>query len=212
MTQDLRVFLYLLPVLLVSMALHELAHAWTAWRLGDPTARSEGRLTLNPVRHIDPLGTAMFGLTYFGSAGNFLFGWAKPVPVNPGYFRSPQRGMAVVAVAGPLTNFAIALVLLAYFFHGADGLSSTVRDVLVLSIRVNVVLGVFNLLPIPPLDGSRIVGALMDDDTYRRWSALDQYGMIALLALFLLFQRPFSILLRSATNTVLDVMATLVGG
>ncbi len=206
---EIRVFVLLLPVLVASMVLHELAHAATASRLGDPTARQLGRLTLNPVPHIDPLGTAMFALTYF--AAGVMFGWARPVPVVPGYFRNPQRGMALVAVAGPLTNFAIALVLTALIVHGPL-LTGTAREVEELALLVNIVLGVFNLLPIPPLDGSRIAGAFMDADTYRRWSALDQYGMVALLVLFLLFQRPFTLLIAGARDRVLDLLLTLVGG
>ena len=206
---EIRVFVLLLPVIVASMVLHELAHAWTAWRLGDPTARRMGRLTLNPVPHIDPLGTAMFALTYF--AAGVMFGWARPVPVMPAYFRHPQRGMAVVAVAGPVTNFVIALVLTAVWQHARPS-GETALDVLELAIVVNIVLGVFNLLPIPPLDGSRIVGVFMDADTYRRWSALDQYGMLALLALFLLFQRPFTLLLTSARDRTFDVLLALVGG
>ncbi len=209
MSDEIRLFVLLLPILVASMTLHELAHAWTAWRLGDPTARRMGRLTLNPVPHVDPLGTAMFALTYFGAG--FLFGWARPVPVVPDYFRDPQRGMALVAVAGPLTNFLLALVLAGVDVHG-PALSGVGADLLELALFANIVLGVFNLLPIPPLDGSRIVGAIMDEDTYRRWSALDQYGMVALLALFVLFQGPFTLLLRGATRNTEAVVRALVGG
>ncbi len=105
---DLELFLYLVPVLIASMTLHELAHALVATLLGDPTPREQGRLTVNPIVHLDPVGTAMFALTYFLS--NFIFGWAKPVLVQPRYFRRPKEGMALVAVAGPVTNFLIALV------------------------------------------------------------------------------------------------------
>ncbi len=207
--EEIRVFVLLLPVIVASMVLHELAHAWTAWRLGDPTARRMGRLTLNPVPHVDPLGTAMFALTYL--AAGVMFGWARPVPVVPGYFRDPQRGMAVVAVAGPLTNFALALVLTGLWIHGRPT-GPTALDVLEQAIVVNVVLGVFNLFPIPPLDGSRIVGAFMGPDTYRRWSALDRYGMLAILALFLVFQGPFMLLLGGAFDRVFAVLTLLVGG
>lgn len=206
---SIRVFVLLLPVLVASMVLHELAHAFTAWRLGDPTARRMGRLTLNPVPHVDPLGTAMFALTYF--AAGVMFGWARPVPVVAGYFRHPQRGMAIVAVAGPLTNLAIALVLTGVWHH-APPEGDTAQEVLSLAIVVNIILAVFNLLPIPPLDGSRIVGAFMGAETHRRWSALDQYGMLALLALFLVFQRPFTLLLTGARDRTFTVLTALVGG
>jgi Zn-dependent protease len=209
MSQEVRTFALLLPVLLASMTLHELAHGWVAWKLGDPTAKLLGRISLNPIRHIDPLGTAMFAITYFGSS--FIFGWAKPIPVMPRNFRNPQRGMAIVAIAGPLTNFAIALCFAALFYH-ADFPNETLDELVYYSYLVNIVLGVFNLFPIPPLDGSRIVGAVMDDDTYRRWSALDQYGMIFLLLIFFVFNRQFTIILREATNAVDTVFRTLVGG
>lgn len=210
MSGDVRTFVLLLPVLLVSMVLHELAHAWTAWRLGDPTARSLGRLSLNPIVHLEPLGTAMFALTYFG--GGFIFGWARPVPVNANYFRSPQRGMAIVALAGPITNFVIALGVAWLLVHQGPELSETALRVVYYSLLVNITLGVFNLLPIPPLDGSRVVGAAMDDRTYARWSALDQYGMIGLLLLFLVFNAQFNVLLRGMTNAVGRVVLALVGG
>ncbi len=209
MSDEVRVFIILLPVLLASMTFHELAHGWVAWRLGDPTAKLLGRISLNPVRHIDPLGTAMFAITYFGSS--FIFGWAKPVPVMPRNFRHPQRDMAIVAAAGPATNFVIALVFAAIFYH-VEFQSETWFDVVRYSYQINIVLGIFNLFPIPPLDGSRIVGAVMDEGTYRRWSALDQYGMLFLLALFFVFNRQFSIIIREGTLAVDDVLRAIVGG
>ncbi|MCC6222392.1 MAG: site-2 protease family protein [Thermoleophilia bacterium] len=204
---DLDLFLLLAPCVLVSLALHELAHAWVAWKLGDPTARGEGRITLNPLRHLDPLGTLMFAVTSL--VGGMPFGWAKPVPVNPGYFRRPKQGMAVVAAAGPATNFALALASLALVVHG--GLDGRALDLADLAYRVNVVLGIFNLIPIPPLDGSRIVGAVMDDTTYRHWIRLDHYGMIVVLGLFFVFHGPFTDLLVSAFDGVTRVMGTIVG-
>ncbi len=208
---DVETFLLLLPILLVSMTFHELAHGWVAWRLGDPTAKLLGRISLNPIRHIDPLGTAMFALTYFSGTG-FIFGWAKPIPVVPRNFKNPKQGMAIVAVAGPLTNFAIALGFAAIIVHTTIDPFSQAWEVIVYSFSINIVLGVFNLFPIPPLDGSRIVGALMDDATYRRWSALDQYGMFFILGLFFVFNRQFSIIIRESTQWVQEWMLRLVGG
>jgi len=205
---ELELFLWLVPLLVGSMVLHELAHALVATRLGDPTPREHGRLTLNPIRHLDPIGTAMFGVTYWLSS--FVFGWAKPVIVQPHYFRRPKEGMALVAVAGPVTNFVIALVTVAVIVHGPIGVDTF--QVLVLLFQVNVVLGVFNLFPIPPLDGSRIVGAAMDDATYARWSALDQYGILFLFALLFLFRRQFTELIDSAYVHIADFMVKVVGG
>jgi Zn-dependent protease len=207
---DLELFLYLAPVIIASLVLHELAHAYVATRLGDPTPREHGRLTLNPIPHLDPLGTLMFGLTYFISP--FIFGWAKPVLVQPGYFRRPQQQMALVAVAGPATNFLIALVCAAILFHAEIALYSDLFSVLALTYEVNVVLGIFNLIPIPPLDGSRIVGAFMNRATYERWSALDAYGMFVIFGVIVFFNDAFSELFVSALDRTTAIVEVLVGG
>ena len=204
---DLRTFLLLAPCVLMSLALHELAHAYTAWRLGDPTAKDEGRLTFNPLKHLDPLGTLMFAVTSL--AAGLPFGWAKPVPVRPGYFRRPREGMAIVAAAGPATNFALALVALAVYRH--VDLTGEAQEIVRLAYLVNVVLGIFNLIPVPPLDGSRIVGVLMNDATYSRWVRLDQYGMMVVLGLFFVFQDEFSTFLSGALDGVTRVMDVIVG-
>ena len=208
MNNDIETFLFLVPILFVSMTLHELAHAVVATRLGDPTPREQGRLSLNPIVHLDPMGTLMFVATYFLS--NFLFGWAKPVSVNPRYFRRPKEGMAVVAFAGPATNFVIALVCLAVVVHldvGHEGFKVIAR-----SYELNLVLGIFNLIPIPPLDGSRIVGALLPDPMYVRWAQLDQYGMFAVFGLLFLFGGEFQTLLGSAYSHSTNLMLRIVGG
>ncbi|HEX5468141.1 MAG TPA: site-2 protease family protein [Gaiellaceae bacterium] len=203
---DLETFLYLLPIVLASLTLHELAHAWVAWRLGDPTAKQQGRLTLNPLVHIDPLGTAMFAVTAL--AANLPFGWARPVPVNPNYFRRAKEGMAIVAIAGPLMNFVVALVCLWVIRHVE--LSEQTFEVLEKAWIVNVVLGIFNLIPVPPLDGSRVVGVLMDNATYARWVSFDQYGMLIVFGLFIVFQDQFSRVMGDALVFVRDVMDVLV--
>ena len=205
---DLEGFLYLAPIILASLVLHELAHAYVATRLGDPTPRDHGRLTLNPLAHLDPLGTAMFAVTYFYSS--FIFGWAKPVLVDLRSFRHPQRDMAIVAAAGPATNFAIAIVCAALFYHGGFEPFGDAARLLNDAYVVNVVLAIFNLFPIPPLDGSRIVGALMGPETYVRWSALDQYGMFVLLGVILLFRGEFSQVMTSALDQVTQVISFLV--
>lgn len=204
---DLRTFLYLAPCILVSLALHELAHAWVAWRLGDPTAKEEGRVTANPIRHLDPMGTAMFAITSL-TAG-VPFGWAKPVPVRPGYFKRPREGMALVAAAGPAMNFLLALI--AFAVAERASLEGEALTVVQLVYYVNVVLGIFNLIPIPPLDGSRIVGVLMTDETYRQWLRFDQYGMFVVFGMFIVFRNEFSTLLTSAFEEVTKVMSAIVG-
>jgi Zn-dependent protease len=205
---DLETFLLLLPIVLVSLTLHELAHAWVAWKLGDPTAREQGRLTLNPLVHLDPLGTLMFALTAL--LANLPFGWARPVPVNPSYFRRAKEGMAIVAAAGPAMNFAIALLCLALVRHLELDPTGRSFEVLEKAWIVNVVLGLFNLIPVPPLDGSRIVGALMDNATYARWIRLDQVGMVIVFGSFFLFQDAFTEALGDALRIVRDVMDVLV--
>jgi Zn-dependent protease len=177
-----------------------------AYQLGDPTAKDQGRLTVNPLAHIDPLGTLTFVLTYL--LAGLPFGWARPVPVDPRNFRHPKEGMAVVAAAGPVTNFVLALGCLAAFRHG--GFGGSVQDALEIGYTVNVVLGIFNLIPIPPLDGSRIVGIVMDNATYARWIALDQVGMLVVFGLFFLFRDEFGQLLTSAFDHVTTVMDTIV--
>jgi Zn-dependent protease len=188
--------------------LHELAHALVATRLGDPTPREDGRLTLNPLVHLDPLGTAMFVLTALAS--DFIFGWAKPVLVNPNAFRRPQQGMALVAIAGPLTNLGIALGCVALLVHGS--LEGTVFDVVVRAFEVNIVLGLFNLIPVPPLDGSRIVAAVLPSGLYARWGQLDQVGMIALFGVIFLFGGAFWEVFGEVLDESTRIMVTIVGG
>jgi Zn-dependent protease len=190
MNIDWVLLLTLVPVLVFSMSLHELAHGWVAYRLGDPTAKLHGRLTLNPIKHLDPLGTAMFFITA-AIPGGFIFGWAKPIPVSPYYFKSRQRGMMWVGMAGPATNFvlavlfAVALNLLEPVLNVADPGAGRewVFTLLFLAMRVNVVLGVFNLIPVPPLDGSRIVGGFLPRGAYEKWVAVDRYGMFLIVIL-----------------------------
>jgi Zn-dependent protease len=197
---DLSTLLLTLPVLLLSLTLHELAHGITADRLGDPTPREHGRLTLNPIAHLDPLGTIILVLTLLYSS--FAFGWAKPVLVNPGYFRRPREGMAIVAIAGPATNFLLALVCLSMFRFFEIEPGTQLYEVLGTAFIVNVVLGVFNMIPIPPLDGSRVVAVLMDRSTYARWVQLDAYGFIILLGLIFLFQEQFQTFFTSTLNAI----------
>jgi Zn-dependent protease len=205
---DLDTFLYLIPFLVVSLVLHELAHALAATWLGDPTPRDDGRLTVNPVVHLDPLGTLMFVLTALVS--DFIFGWAKPVMVQPRHFRRPQLDMALVAAAGPATNFLIALACVGLLVHG--DFTGTTFDVLVRAYEVNIVLGVFNLIPIPPLDGSRIVGAILPQGMYVRWSQLDQVGMLALFGLIFVFNDQFWQVFGEVLNRSTDFMVGIVGG
>jgi Zn-dependent protease len=198
----------LIPILVLSLSAHELAHGLVAYRLGDPTAKRAGRLSLNPIRHLDLVGGAMFLFTYIVSSGTQVFGWAKPIPVSPFYFRNHQRGMAIVGAAGPITNFVLAIMLALIINWAQPGAQGRGFHVLFLAFQVNIVLGVFNLIPIPPLDGSRVVGALMPRQTYMRWVSLDRYGMMIVFLLIILFRSGFSRLIGWAVLGIARVFLT----
>jgi Zn-dependent protease len=202
----LEILVWLLPFLLVSLVLHELAHAYAATWLGDPSPRADGRLSLNPIVHLDPLGTGLFIITALFS--NFIFGWAKPVMINPRYFRRPQVDMALVAAAGPATNLVLALGCVAWLIHG--NLDGTLEDVLIRTFEVNVVLGIFNLIPIPPLDGSRIVAAVMPRALHARWAQLDQVGMLAIFAVIFIFNEQFWEVFSRILDETTQVMVNIV--
>lgn len=177
------------PVLL-GIVLHEVAHGWAAWKSGDPTAMRAGRLTLNPLPHIDPVGIGVFVFTALFSP--FVFGWAKPVPVNSRYFRNPRRDMLLVSAAGPLTNAALALVfalcLRLLIFLPPETLSGTAAgryflQMFQIGITANFTLAWFNLLPIPPLDGGHMVEALLPSPLNRQYASLSRYGFLLLILL-----------------------------
>ena len=177
-------FLIISPLLLLSLVLHELAHGWVAYLLGDPTAKAHGRLTLNPIKHLDTWGTIMLAVTFLGSGGSFFFGWAKPVPVDPRFFKDGQRGMAWVGAAGPLTNFALALISIGLIWATYQS-SLFVAQLFYMLMVLNAILGTLNLIPIPPLDGSRVVGGFLPREAYKHWAALDRYGNFVFIGLFL---------------------------
>lgn len=170
----------ILFVILCILPLHELAHAWVANKLGDPTAKLEGRLTFNPLASVDPMGA--LALLLFG------FGWAKPVPVDSRYFRKPKRDMAITALAGPVSNLLAAfvgavLVAVMEAFSPYNGFTNFVYNVLWYYVVVNISLAVFNLIPMPPLDGSRIVGTFLSD---RALSTYYRYQNVFVMIMFLL--------------------------
>lgn len=174
----------LFVVLIVSLSVHEAAHAWTANRLGDPTARLLGRLTLNPIPHIDPIGTVLFPLVAIVS-GFPLIGWAKPVPVDFNHLRAPRRDFALVAAAGPASNLLLAAIgtLLFQTLDGAGALGETARAGLFTFVYLNVFLAAFNMLPVPPLDGGNVLAGLVPEAAARLIDTLRPFGILILYAL-----------------------------
>jgi Zn-dependent protease len=189
--------LYILPILLFSVIMHEIAHGWVALKLGDPTARDAGRLTLNPVPHIDLFGSILIPLLSLAAAGRVFIAWAKPVPVNPALFSRPRRDDIAVSAAGPVSNLLVALlctlavvgfVILLRVAGTAE--ESIVNDALVFTykmfyagIYLNIVLALFNLLPVPPLDGSHLLAALLPTGAARRFRSVGFLGVVILIFL-----------------------------
>jgi Zn-dependent protease len=195
----LQALLAIVPVIF-AITLHETAHGWAALALGDTTARDQGRLTLNPLRHIDRVGTIILpGLLLISQLLTihrvaFMFGWAKPVPVSAWKFPNPRRYMAVVALAGPAMNFFLASVtaLALRGFGGADA-ALWLQTILFDFILINMVLGLFNLLPIPPLDGGRVLVGLLPERLARSWAGLERYGLLIVMAAILVLPNVFGI-------------------
>lgn len=172
---------------LLAITCHEVAHGYVAYLLGDPTAKNQGRLTLNPLKHLDVVGTLVLVMTR-------MIGWAKPVPVDWRYFKNPQKGMMLVSVAGPGANFALAVLFSLAFTLSAQMLQSatskTMADILFplalicrAGVTINLVLGCFNLLPIPPLDGSNIVAGVLPPHAADRYLSFGRYGFVIILLL-----------------------------
>ena len=204
----LKISIWGVPVL-AAVVLHELAHGWVAFKLGDSTAQRAGRLTLNPVAHIDPIGTVLLPLFLIIVHSPFLFGYARPVPVNPENLRQPRRDMMLVAAAGPLMNLLLALAsalvryaLLAMHVEADSSVYGSVIEPLAMmarsSVGMNIVLFVFNMLPIPPLDGGRVVSCLLTGRSAATFARIEPFGMLIVMVL----------LASSTLNNVLDPLVS----
>lgn len=186
------ILIFQLAVLLFSVMVHEVSHGVIAYKLGDDTAKVMGRLTLNPMKHLDPIGSFLVPLLlYLSSGGSFILGWAKPVPFNPLKLKNPTTGAALIGAAGPLSNFTMAIIfglLIRALGPMAVAAPAVAAVIFFLNIIVfiNILLGVFNLVPIPPLDGSKLLFALVSDRYMQFKVLLERYGFFILLG-FLFF-------------------------
>jgi len=198
-----QIILLIVPVLF-SITVHEVCHGYTAYRFGDPTAKNAGRLTLNPIKHIDIVGLLVLFITR-------MIGWAKPVPVDPRYFKNPRKDMLWVSLAGPASNIGLAVVFA--FIHKAFGgmLAASyffpLSFMIEIMIMINVGLAVFNLIPIPPLDGSHIMEGLLPPDMARAYSSIAPYGFMILL--LLIFTRVVDFVIVPIIRTIVHILLSI---
>jgi Zn-dependent protease len=200
--------IWVIPVLL-AITLHEAAHGWTASKFGDHTARMMGRVTLNPVKHIDPVGTIIVPLALLIMSTGFIFGWAKPVPINFNALRSPKSGMIWVALAGPGANLIMAI---GWLFVAILSFNNNIPIMLKMAgagIFINILLAVFNLLPIPPLDGSRVISALLPNPLAYKYNQLERFGFVILIGL--MFIGGFSYIVWPIVGLALNSLSVLSG-
>lgn len=178
-------------ILVFSIVVHEVAHGYAAYRLGDPTAAHSNRLTLNPLAHVDLFGSIILPLILIYSNSSVILGWAKPVPINPSYFRNYKRGVMITGAAGPVSNFILALVGFGLLYLGLSFVSN-LPEIVILSLSIfigtNIGLGIFNLVPIPPLDGSRILYGLLPSAWGDKYMSIEPYGIYIIFGLLIILR------------------------
>jgi Zn-dependent protease len=205
-----KIAVWALPVLF-AITLHEVAHGYVADKLGDSTSRMLGRLTLNPVKHIDPIGTVLVPLVMMLLPGGFIFGWAKPIPVNTRNLKNPRKDMALVAVAGPLANLAMAIGWGAFIVlsHLAPnlGIQQGLQEMAVAGVLINILLMVLNLIPLPPLDGGRVLSGFVPRDIANMLDKIEPYGFFIILALFFtgVFSTVFGPIIQTLVYIILSI-------
>lgn len=204
---DLIDYLYIIPAALLAIMCHEIAHGFVSYLLGDPTAKQMGRLTLNPLKHIDPIGALSLIL--------FRVGWAKPVMIDPRYYKNPKWGTALVSLAGPLTNFVLAIIsaflyFVIYKFINIQLILNIFLPFFLYSAILNIGLGLFNLIPIPPLDGSKIIGAILPNQAYYQYMKYQRYGTIFMLILILVINILSAFNVPSIFNEAINYIFSLI--
>lgn len=210
-----KIAIWVLPVLF-AVTLHEVAHGWVANMLGDPTARMLGRLTINPIKHIDPIGTILVpAIILFATGGAFMFGWAKPVPITPQNFKRPKRDMAIVGAAGPLANLVMGIIwcvvvrIGAPIYESAPAIGFPIVLMGIAGIYINTMLMVLNLVPIPPLDGGRVVSGILPREMARSYDKIERFGFI--IVTLLLVTRILSVIIAIPASIVISMLALGAG-
>lgn len=208
---DIAYIITVLVVILLSMTLHEAMHAFTGYWLGDDTARLQGRLTLNPIKHIDPFLTILLPILLALTPGAPIFGGAKPVPFNPHNIRYGEWGAALIAVAGPLTNFVLAFISFAGFVLVGAHTDTWIGQTLMTATAVNMGFFVFNMIPIPPLDGSRVLYALAPEFVRRGMEWIERYGIVLVFVIVLVGSRFIGAFMQQGIQFFVSLFARLLG-
>lgn len=206
-------YVYIIIVILVSLTFHEFSHAFVSYRLGDPTAKSMGRLTLNPIKHLDPLGTIMMVASMIGGMG---IGWAKPVPINPMYYRSKKAGTMLVSIAGPLSNLLLSFLFIFPLIYidwryGVNTLQANDPKYIIASISqmfmlTNISLAIFNLIPVPPLDGSKILSGVLPTRQYYQFMQYENYIGIVFILIIFIFPGILNTIMRTVTVPISNLL------